>query len=1184
MYETFFGLKRRPFLAVPDTESYFSTELMEESLRSIERTVRRGEGIALLFGDAGTGKTLLLRLLRDSLEADFTVSMISNGHLETVKSFFQQILYDLQLPFSGNDETELRFRLLDFARQNRTCVILIDESQFLSTSVLEEIRLLMNCDNGATPLFRIVLAGTIEFEEKLTDPCLDAFNQRVVCRAYLDTFSREETRQYITQQTDLSQKQNDQFSESGFGLVEWIKSSGGNEGRRIDSPHIRYHEPIFTENAQWQIFQLTDGLPRSINQLCDMALQIAAERKLRQIDENLVHRARMRLQQITGYSEEQLTESIAETIKTSSFENIDEIVARKKATFQLKTFDSPVEFGTLDDTEFVDVTEKSVTEKDVTKMKTAEITITEKEMIEKEIMEKETAENDEVTIIRFRSPNEYKPPYPEDDHWEEEYSESIISESYSSQSEQSEQPETSESDLTESDFLEADLSESEIIEAINESLPELLPIVPKTNNVQECCCSEELPEIEENSFDFYEELENEILFSSDHFPRLRELPISEALDDAIKAVAEAVVEKNVTENATENVTENAVESTIESVTENIEIFQTITEEDAEKNVAETVEAFQITETTEDCAENIVAENSEIFQTATKIEIEKNIIDCPPKRIYPFRRQRVKEKTIRKYRRRIIISTISKHNIETPEQSCCRFLVVSIFLTLRRFDSGNTWIGNLWFYPSFIFGRFLVSLRCEPVADKSVIDEHVSDERLINEQFLDEQFISEQFSDEQLTDEQFTDELIVDETVIDNTITENTIIESVITESVITESAITENTDVIETIADEIVAVETDVVETATIETVVVETETPEYNDIVSEETVTSEFVVATEINDTVNNEPITDEIIVELNRKNCSEESEMDRETLEKYGAEILEGRPPFIRREPNYAYQTTDSAPEMIGKVAYPDLVTGNVILLNWIKSEQNPENGFGTPYREFLTREADHNCNDHDHHTNEQEQLYSYNEFDALRVVRITLNQVTDSIQPVFVPQNQKTSLDELFDEVIKVETQAVPSKESFDRFTSSHSIYLNNFSFPSQIEEVVRRITKAAETIELAAEQSNDAGRQIKQAAGIVEAEIKTVLPTYVEHFRELVEFQQTISRELNATLIKNQITKEQAEHLNANERSARLLPFPVRVNSGLVNSVQFVSEINETSPANVSSSNPNEKSINFHSLFQ
>lgn len=1131
MYETFFGLKRRPFLAVPDTESYFSTEIMEEARRSIERTVRRGEGIALLFGTAGTGKTLLLRMLRNSLETNYNVSMIDNGHLETPKSFFQQLFYNLQLPFSGNDETELRLQLLNFARQEKSCVILIDESQFLSLPVLEEIRLLMNCDNGSTPFFRIVLAGTVEFEEKLTDPYLVAFNQRVVCRSYLETLSREETRQYITWQTEISGKHNDHPAPA-FGLTEWIGNSANGEGRRIDSPHIKYAEPIFTENAKQQVFQLTEGLPRSINQLCDMALQIAAERIVRPIDEHLVLHTWTRLQQITGHTEMKSTELVSETMTPLPAENIDEIVARKKATFQPKTFDSTVEFGTLNDSDPV--------------------------------------ENDEVTVIRFRSPNEYKPPYPEDDHWEDESFEPTLSKTDKTESEQSEHR------------IEPDINEIK-----------LLPIVTQQNNVQENYYlenlenlenSEKITEMGENPLDFYDESDSEMFFSADVFPRLRELPINEELNDAIETVAEAVAEKIVVESVevvhvvteyntkqivaenveviyatADDVAENSLTESVEArqtvtgddteqnvleiievsqavtdddteqivaenikacqtvtdddtkqiVAENIRACQTVTGDDTEQNVAENIKACQTV--ADDDTEQIVAENIEVCQTVILNDIEQNItknieicsaviegnvenniIRRQLKRIYPRRRQRVKNIFAQKYRRRIMISTGSVCIAETPEQSYCPFFTVSVFLTLRRFDSGKSWIGHHSFYPSFISVRFPTLFRSE--------------------------------------------------TVINETITDAT-----------------ETLECHEVVTEEIIALKP-----------------------VAMDSVTKESVTVQEIDDAVNNELVSDKIIVDLNRKNCLEESEMDRETLEKYGAEVLDGRPPFVRKEPNYAYQTTDSVPEMIGKVSYPDPVTGNVILLNWINTEQNSENGFGTPYREFLTREIV--CkNDlyHDHFDN-QGKMPSYNELDSSRVVRVTLNYVTDSARSVFIAQNQTTSLDEFFDEIVAVPTQSVPLKESSNCSAAPPPVFSNDFSLPLQIEAAVKRITKAAEKIEQAAEQSNVAGQKIKQAAGFVETEIKTVLPTYVELFRELAEFQQTISNELNTMLLENQTAKESTEPQNRRERPVRLLPFPVRANTASVCSAKFVSEIRETAPTDIATTN--EKSIDFQSLFQ
>jgi len=355
MYETFFGLERRPFLAVPDTDLFFSTASMSETRQTVERIVRRGEGISLVFGESGTGKTLLLRLLRKSLDAEFTVSLLFNGRLETPKAFLQQVLFDLRLPFSNADETELRLALWDFARQEATpgFVLLIDDAQHLSNSVLAEIRLLMNCDDGAVPFFRVVLAGTAELEDNLTNPSLDAFNQRVVSRSYLDTLTREETVNYVSWQTNISRLRG---RESGFelGLNELDYSGRHGEIRRLDAPHGFKTESIFTDGAKRLIYQLTDGLPRLINQLCDAALVLAAERISRSVDEALLQTAWAQLQQIKI----ELPVSKDDSLQT---ESLDEQIARKRSTLVLKEFDALIEFGALEDPEpFPDVSPPSL--------------------------------------------------------------------------------------------------------------------------------------------------------------------------------------------------------------------------------------------------------------------------------------------------------------------------------------------------------------------------------------------------------------------------------------------------------------------------------------------------------------------------------------------------------------------------------------------------------------------------------------------------------------------------------------------------------------------------------------------------------------------------------------------------------------------------------------------------------
>ncbi|MDR2762932.1 MAG: AAA family ATPase [Planctomycetaceae bacterium] len=365
MYETFFGLKRRPFLTVPDAESYFPTNQMEEARLLIERTVRRGEGISLVFGQSGVGKSLLLRILRKSLEFDFDVVSLTSGRINNAKALLQNILHELHLPYSGADETELRLNLTDYSKNQTSngILLLIDESQFLDPTPLDEIRLLLNNDNGSSTIFRVVLSGTCEWEEKLTTPQFDTFNQRVTTRIYLDSLSRTETFQYIAWQTNLSRineknksKQNKNLSSNQSANstnIDRINNTEKIDELRIDLPHNKNLESIFTDAAKDEIFRLTNGSPRQINQLCDAAMQLAAQQALANIDEILIFTAWGNLQQINVDVDS--LNKISNKIEKNKKENYDEIIARKKNTLRLKEISSHVEYGSLDeDSKFAD--------------------------------------------------------------------------------------------------------------------------------------------------------------------------------------------------------------------------------------------------------------------------------------------------------------------------------------------------------------------------------------------------------------------------------------------------------------------------------------------------------------------------------------------------------------------------------------------------------------------------------------------------------------------------------------------------------------------------------------------------------------------------------------------------------------------------------------------------------------
>ncbi len=243
MYDGCFGLNRRPFASVPQVDHYFPGSAIEGARTTLARCIQRGEGAGLVIGPAGTGKTLLCLLLAEQFRRSFQVAILSSGRLSTRRALFQAILYELGRPYRGMDEGELRLAVIDYLTagdgSSRGMVLLLDEAHTLPLRLLEEVRLLCNLARSGQPLVRLVLAGAPALEERLANPKLESFNQRLSARCYLEAFSRSETQDYIQSQ------------------ISWAGGQG---------------DQVFPEVTCQSVFQATGGVVRLINQLCDHAL------------------------------------------------------------------------------------------------------------------------------------------------------------------------------------------------------------------------------------------------------------------------------------------------------------------------------------------------------------------------------------------------------------------------------------------------------------------------------------------------------------------------------------------------------------------------------------------------------------------------------------------------------------------------------------------------------------------------------------------------------------------------------------------------------------------------------------------------------------------------------------------------------------------------------------------------
>jgi type II secretory pathway predicted ATPase ExeA len=251
MYESFFELTARPFAAPPLAKRYFAAATAEEARQTLARCVERAEGVGLMMGPAGTGKSLLCQVLAEQFRGALAVALLASGHLCTRRALLQAILFELGLPYRGLDEGDLRLSLIDQlspraasaeSRAAAGLLLIVDEAHTLPLRLMEELRLITNIVRNGQSRVRLVLVGSPHLEERFASPKLESFNQRVAARCYLEPLDRQQTIDFVRHQ---------------------IQSVGGNPDR------------VFDQGALDAVYQAADGIPRLINQVCDHALLLA---------------------------------------------------------------------------------------------------------------------------------------------------------------------------------------------------------------------------------------------------------------------------------------------------------------------------------------------------------------------------------------------------------------------------------------------------------------------------------------------------------------------------------------------------------------------------------------------------------------------------------------------------------------------------------------------------------------------------------------------------------------------------------------------------------------------------------------------------------------------------------------------------------------------------------------------
>jgi type II secretory pathway predicted ATPase ExeA len=258
MYENHFGFAELPFSVSPDPRFFYSNPVYREALVTLHYGIEARKGFVIITGEAGTGKTTLLRMLMHNLDSAIHTAFVFNPRL-TFTALLRFILSDLGVTSSAKDRLklteQLNSHLIEQLKKGQTVALLVDEAQALSDEILEELRLLSNLETDQEKLIQIVLMGQPELESKLDQPELRQLKQRVTLRCRLLPLTEDEVGLYIASR---------------------IKTAGY-EGKEL-----------FVPKAVQKITHYSNGIPRLVNVICDNALVIASAASKKQVSAEMI--------------------------------------------------------------------------------------------------------------------------------------------------------------------------------------------------------------------------------------------------------------------------------------------------------------------------------------------------------------------------------------------------------------------------------------------------------------------------------------------------------------------------------------------------------------------------------------------------------------------------------------------------------------------------------------------------------------------------------------------------------------------------------------------------------------------------------------------------------------------------------------------------------------------------------
>jgi len=244
MYTNFFGLTKKPFSLSPDPSFLYLSPNHKKALTTLRYGLVSQASITVITGEIGSGKTTLIMAVLEKVQNQCTVGLITNTH-SAFGDLLTWVLASFDIPHGSKNKAEryqifTRFLAEEHKKQRRV-ILIVDEAQNMDIDTLEELRLLSNINVADQIKLQMILVGQPELVDKLNQPELVQFAQRISIEYHLKPLNFEETRNYIAHRL----------------LIAGANST------------------IFNEAALAAIYFYTEGVPRLINNICDLAMVFA---------------------------------------------------------------------------------------------------------------------------------------------------------------------------------------------------------------------------------------------------------------------------------------------------------------------------------------------------------------------------------------------------------------------------------------------------------------------------------------------------------------------------------------------------------------------------------------------------------------------------------------------------------------------------------------------------------------------------------------------------------------------------------------------------------------------------------------------------------------------------------------------------------------------------------------------